>query len=308
MSEPSKPTYRAALHAIEPVFGAGVLCPDVLTALNGLGLGLAGVPEVNLVTRSAPMGPVGDDVVAATFYNPNPAYVATVVPDVWAKAAPEEILACQERAFSPVLAGALVSFDAGELAELAGLARAAGEAASRHPEGRPLFSAFASRPWPEAPHLVIWHAAKLLREHRGDGHIAALVVEGLGSVDALVIHAAFDGLPATGLRDSRRWSPEDWDLSVQDLRRRGWLTGDATLTLSPDGRRRRRWIEDRTDDLAAVAYEPLGDDGMRRMVEIGTGMIAALRAAGVSLPWRPPPAALGSAAPSGRPGSADRGP
>jgi hypothetical protein len=277
------------LNAIEPVFGAGVLCPEVLAALNGMGLELAGVPEVNLVTRSAPMGRVGADLVVATFYNPNPRYVASVIPGAWAKAAPEDILAGQERAFSPVLAAASSSFDRADLAELATLARTAGEAASRHPEGRPLFAAFASQPWPEPDHLAIWHASKLLREHRGDGHIAALVVEGLRSVDALVIHAAFDGFPAAGLRDSRRWSAEEWDSSVRDLRARGWLTDDETLTLTPVGRRRREWIEDRTDELASAAYEPLGDQGTKRMTELGTRLLATLGAAGLKLPWRPRP-------------------
>ncbi len=253
MSDTTSQPYRAALNAIEPVFGAGVLCPAVLTALNGMGLELAGVPEVNLVTRAAPLGPASAELVAATFYNPNPRYVASVIPEVWDRASPEGILTCQERAFSPVLAGALISFNREDLAELASLARAAGEAARRHPEGRPLFAVFGSRPWPESDHLTIWHAAKLLREHRGDGHIAALVVERLRSVDALVIHAAFDGLPASGFRESRRWGAEDWELAVSDLCDRGWLTDDGTLTLTPEGRRRRQWIEDRTDELAAVA-------------------------------------------------------
>jgi hypothetical protein len=105
-------------------------------------------------------------------------------------------------------------------------------------------------------------------------------------VDALVIHAAFDGFPAAALRGSRQWPEEPWDESVADLRARGWLTDDDELTLTSEGRRRRQEMEDRTDVLAAVAFEPLGDDGMERMIELGGAMVAALGAAGLMLPAR----------------------
>ena len=277
---------RPALQAIEPVFGAGVLSPAVLDALNGLGLELDGVAEVNLVTRSAPLGPISLDLAVATFYNPNPDYIATVIPRVWEKASPDEILAAQEAAFSPLLGEALSTLDPAELRELATLCRTAGDAAATNREGRALFAGMASRPWPTEDHLVIWNTAKLLREHRGDGHIACLVVEDLDAIDALVIHAAFDGFPAAALRGSRQWPEEPWDASVADLRERGWLTDDAEPTLSADGKRRRQDMEDRTDALAAVAYEPLGNDGMERMIELGGAMVAALGAAGLMLPRR----------------------
>jgi hypothetical protein len=98
---------RPALRSIEPTFGAGVLSPAVHEGLNRLGLGLDDVGVVNLVTRAAAMGPVGVDVVLATFYNVNPALVASVIPGSWEKASPDEILTAQREAFSPVLAAAL---------------------------------------------------------------------------------------------------------------------------------------------------------------------------------------------------------
>jgi hypothetical protein len=131
---------------------------------------------------------------------------------------------------------------------------------------------------------VIWHAAKLLREHRGDGHVAALVTEGLSSIEVLVIHAAFEpAIPAELLRTTRRWSHEDWDAAVAGLRKRGWLTDDEQLTLSEAGRERRQWIEDRTDLLAAVAYEPIGNAGMDRMAELGTKVGRALHKGGLTI-------------------------
>ncbi|WP_261562517.1 SCO6745 family protein [Frankia tisae] len=277
-----------ALRAIEPTFGAGVLCPAVHAALHRLDLGLDDVAVVNLVTRSAPLGPAPADVVVATFYNVNPRLVDSVIPAVWRKASPEAILAAQQAAFAPVLAAALAPIDPVELGELAELARAAGEAAAANREGRPLLAGLASLPWPRGDHLVIWHAAKVLREHRGDGHIGGLVIEGLRGIDALVVHAAYEGWPGELLRDSRRWDPPAWNASVASLRRRGWLTEAATPELTVEGRRRRRWIEDRTDELAALAYEPIGDAGMNRMITLGAKVVAALGDAGLATRLRRP--------------------
>ncbi|EIV92579.1 hypothetical protein [Frankia sp. QA3] len=285
---------RPALLAIEPTFGAGVLCPAVHAALHRLDLGLDDVAVVNLVTRAAPLGPVPADVVVATFYNVSPRLVESVIPAVWRTASPEAILAAQQAAFAPVLAAALAPLDPTELGELAELARAASETAAANREGRPLLAGLASLPWPREDPLVIWHAAKMLREHRGDGHIAGLVTEGLRGIDALVIHAAYEGWPGEALRDSRHWDPPAWDASVANLRRRGWLTEaetpESTPKLTAQGRRRRRWIEDRTDELAALAYEPIGDAGMDRMIELGAKVVAALGDAGLATRLRRPAA------------------
>jgi hypothetical protein len=277
---------RVALRSIEPVCAGALLCPEVVAAFEDLGLGLDGPSERNLVARTAPIGAVGVEVASAVIYNFNPEFIATVVPGVWQRAAPEVILDRQARAYSPVLAAALVPLGPAHVEELALLARTAGEAATRHLEGRPLFAGMASRPWPDEDHLAIWNAAKLLREHRGDGHIACLMIEGLTAIDALVVHAAYDGLPAAILRDSRRWGDPAWNAAVANLRRAGWLTPDDDLVLTDDGRRRRAWIETRTDELAAVSYEPLGADGVERMIELGSAMVETLVAAGLT--YHPP--------------------
>lgn len=272
---------RPALRAIETSFSAGVLHPAVLEAIRGLGVEVADVAEVNIVTRCAPMGRVGAEVVWSAFFNPNPESIRRLIPAAWDKAAPDAILAAQAEAFSPLLADATSSMDNGTLAELAALSRRVTETAIHHGEGRPLFAGLASLPLPAEDHMMVWHAAKLLREHRGDSHIAGLVIEGLGRVDALVVHAAFDGFPAEMLRRSRRWSQVEWNASMAGLRGRGWLTDDVAPTLTPEGSRRRRWIEDRTDSLAATAFEPIGNDGMDRMIELGAKFSQALEDGGL---------------------------
>ncbi|MHB8466270.1 MAG: SCO6745 family protein [Acidimicrobiales bacterium] len=272
---------RPALRAIETSFSAGVLVPAVREQLNAIGVEVADVAEVNIVTRCAPMGRVNAEVVWSAFFNPSPAVIRKLIPAVWEKASPETVLATQAEAFSPLLSAAVAPMDRGDVAELAGLARAATEAAIQCDEGRPLFAGLASLPLPADDHMMIWHAAKLLREHRGDGHIAALLVEGLGRVDALVIHAAFDGFPADMLRRSRRWSLDEWSASMDSLRERGWITENDEPTLTPEGRDRRQWIEDRTDALAAAAFRPLGDAGTKRMIELGAAFTEALEAGGL---------------------------
>ena len=275
---------RAALRGGEAIFGAGLICAEVLAALTDLGLKLVDLTQVNFVTRSAPMGPVPAEVVHAAFYNFNPESIAAVIPAAWKSATPEAILAAQAAAFSQPLAAALSVVAPPELVELATLSRIAAEVASRQQEGRPLLAGLASLPWPTDVHMIIWHAMKILREHRGDGHIACLVVEGLSGIEALVVHEALGPGPPMGiLRPMRGWSHEAWADAIRGLRRRDWLTDDDVPTLSEEGRRRRRAIEDRTDELAANAFEPIGGANVERMITIGGNVAKALNAAGLGL-------------------------
>jgi hypothetical protein len=267
---------RPALRGIESAYAAGVTHPLVSAALGVIDPAFDDVSVVNLITRSAPMGAVSASVVEATFYNPNPEFIRSVIPRAWELARPEEYLRLQDDAFAPVLEQGVTSMPAGELSELAALARTVTEAAARDRQGKPLFAGLAGLPWPTGDHLVVWHAAKLLREHRGDGHVAALTVESLTGIEALVVHAAFDGIPPDALRLSRRWELGDWNAALDALRRRGWLTDDPAPVLTDEGRARRRWIEDRTDQLAATAFAPIGDAGVARMIELGQTLTRAL--------------------------------
>ena len=274
---------RAALGGGEALFAAAIVCPEGIAAIQALGVPID-VASINFVTRTAPMGAVSAEVAVSVFFNFNPEAVEPVIPAAWAAAAPDAILDAHRAALDAPLAAALAALDPGDLAEYARLARTAAESACEHVEGRALFAGFAGLPWPEGDHLVAWHAARLLREHRGDGHVAALVVEGLSGIEALVVHEAFDPtMPRGVLRRSRSWRREQWATAVGGLRRRGWLTDDETLTMTDDGRARRQGIEDRTSELAAVAFEAIGPDGLERLVELGGQVAVAVRSAGLSL-------------------------
>ena len=136
------------------------------------------------------MGPVGAGVVTATFYNFSPSLVAHMIPRAWTLASPEQVLAARLDAARASLTRLLGDDGASsaEVAELAGLLREACSVLT--PEGRPLYAGHADLPWPEEPLLQVWHGATLLREHRGDGHIAALLHAGLTGLEALITHTA----------------------------------------------------------------------------------------------------------------------
>jgi hypothetical protein len=178
----------------------------------------------------------------------------------------------------------------------AALGAVAAEPVSEHLEARPLFAAHAALPWPDEPHLVLWHAQTLLREFRGDGHLTALLVAGVDGLDALVLHAATGEVPGRFLQSSRGWSADEWAAAVDRLRSRGLLaaggksitTGQAAggsntdvLAFTDAGREFRQLIEDRTDVLAEPAYRVLGEDGCARLAELARPLSRAVVDAGL---------------------------
>jgi hypothetical protein len=213
-------------------------------------------------SRSAPMGPVPAEVVIATFFNFHPALVRDCIPEAWRLATPTRVLDARLSAVDAGLRRILGDEAAGaEMKEAAGIARAAAEVCQ--PEGRPLFAGHASLGWPDEPHLVLWHAVTLLREYRGDGHIAAMVAEGVGGCEALVIHGATGDVPNAVLQSSRAWPDDEWAAAVDELRARGWL--DATGALTDAGRVHRQWVEERTDALAMAPWHAVGQDQADRL-------------------------------------------
>ena len=245
---------------LEPLHGMIYFVPEAGEAYSALGVdGRDGY----FASRAAPMGAVGADVVIATFFNFNPKLVHDAIPGAWQMAAPEALVTARfdavDAAFGRLLGGAVLASVEARRAAL--LARTAAEEAGRRPEARPLAAAHAGLGWPDEPHLQLWHAQSILREFRGDGHIALLVVHGLSGIEALVTHAVAGDVPAHVLRTSRGWSQEAWDAAVDGLRGRGWLQRGDGLRFTGWGAAQRRAIEEGTDALAAAPYAALGDDG-----------------------------------------------
>jgi hypothetical protein len=229
--------------------------------------------------RSAPMGAVSGGVVAATFYNFNPVLVARCIPRAWELASPDAVVAARFAAADAVLtrllgAEAIASAD---MTTIAGLAREAASACTV--EGRPIYAGHADLDWPDAPHLVLWHALSLLREHRGDGHIAVLVAAGLNGIDALVTHVATgQGFVPAFAQASRGWSRPEWDGAVESLVARGLLESDSALT--PAGDALRAQVEEETDRMAAPPWQHLGAERTEEVIRIGKAMTRAVMSAG----------------------------
>jgi len=244
---------------LEPLHGIIYFVPEAADAYVRLGIaGQAGY----FASRAAPMGAVTADVVVSTFFNFNPDLVHAAIPAAWEVATPVALVRARftavDAAYRRLLGeDVLVSEQMQRAAELAQLAA---EEAGRHAEGRPLAAAHADVTWPSEPHLVLWHAQSILREFRGDGHIAQLVVHGLSGLEALVTHAASGDVPERLLRATRGWPADAWEGAADALRVRGWLEQGDELRLTATGEELRQALERGTDRLAAAPYALLGEE------------------------------------------------
>jgi hypothetical protein len=266
---------RRLWRALEPYHAVVYFIPETRRRTDALGL--KGGWMSYFGTRAAPLGPVPAEVVAALFYNFHPGMVSRAIPDAWARATPEALVEARLAAVDEGLRrllGPSVGGDAiGEAAELAAAAARATTTA-----GRALAAANAALPWPSQPHLRLWQAATILREARGDGHVAALVVAGLSPCEALVTASAAGGPPAEMLRAYRKWSQDEWDEAVERLRSRGWLDERGALTEA--GRAGRAEVEQRTDELIRPAWDALGGEQAARLESLMLPVRADIVAAG----------------------------
>src|SRR5947209_16725492 len=168
---------RKTWRTLEPIHGLIYFAPEAAERYTALGIeGRAGY----FASRAAAMGPVSAEVVIATFFNFNPDLVRAAIPAAWHTTSTDKLIGARLDAADAALRRALGdAVGTPEMARAAALARTAADAACDQLEGRPLFAAHARLGWPGEPHLVLWHAQTLLREYRGDGHVAALTTSGL---------------------------------------------------------------------------------------------------------------------------------
>jgi hypothetical protein len=256
----------------EPYHDVTYFTPESRAATDALGcrggwMGYFGM-------RAAPLGAASADQVISAFYNFHPNRVRRALPDAWAVATParflETRLAGADGALRRLLGGQEL---AGE--PIAQAAKLAVEAAEQAPTaGRPLGAANAALPWPAEPHLALWQATTILRESRGDGHIAALIAASLDPCEALVAFAADNGLSPEYMRQARSWSVEEWEAAAGRLAERGLLVASGALT--SDGRALRRWVEDRTDAAAAAPWRALGGERSEQLADLLTPLALTL--------------------------------
>lgn len=270
---------------------AGRRCHNALNTLHSMhyfapelgeeagALGITHPKAVNFAVRAAALGAVGPGTVTATFYNYKYEAVARHVPAVWETARPEQVLAARARAVDAMLRRLLGEevLASAEMAEAARLALRATEACARH--ARPLYAAHADLPVPEEPHMAYFHAATLLREYRGDGHLTTLLAAELDGLEALVTHTATGrGFTPRWQLVTRGWNQEEWDAAAARLRERGLLNEAGELT--EPGVALRDRIERETDRLDRAPYEHLGAEDVARLTELGSGFVRTALAAG----------------------------
>ncbi len=243
---------RRMWQLLEPVHAVVYFAPEA--KLRYAAAGLKGGWMGYFASRAAAMGPVPPEMVIATFYNFHPRMVRRAIPDAWTFSTPEKVLRARLDVADAVLRRLLGNEIEGEhVAAAAEIARRIAEGAL--PQGRSLFAAHAALPWPGDPHLVLWHAATLLREHRGDGHVAMLLANEIDGLEAHVLIAADHETPPELQRSNRGWSEEEWGAAEDGLLERG-LFGASGLTDA--GRALRAVIEDATDRLALPPFAAAG--------------------------------------------------
>jgi hypothetical protein len=243
-------------------------------------LGLRNHWDAYFAGRAAPFGrEVPAEVVHAVFYSFAEGEVARHIPQVWDRTTPEAALAARERGCVAALRRIL-----GELADEPGVARAADlllRAATSAPVGgRALYAALRTLPVPEEPVARLWHAANLLREHRGDGHTVALVAEGVGGTEAHVLHALSVDMPAEEFGRISHLPSAQLTAVIDGMRARGLVGSDGWLTAA--GRATKDRVEALTDRLAAAPYDALVPGELDRLVADLEPISAAIRAV---VPW-----------------------
>ena len=224
---------------LEPLHAAAYFAPEVRSA--GKAVGLRGYWDTYFAFRAAPLGPVAAAPVVAIFATFAPGMVARALPSAWSRASVVDCLAARSAVGASVLRGIGVSD------EVCVAAVPLLSAAEFEPTGRPLGSANAALPLPSDPVEAVFQLATTVREHRGDGHVAALATAGLSGLDATHLQLARNGFPPEGMREIRGWSPEEWAEAGASLVARGLLTPDG---LTPAGAELLDSVEETTDSLA----------------------------------------------------------
>lgn len=273
MSSPTLDQVRALHRVGEAVHAILYFSGEVQARWNALDLQPRS--EGYVVGRAAPLGPVGPEVAAATFFNFNPALFHRFLPAAWDKASPTTALS--ERAAGLQETFERVGAPAADLDELVDLLDRSADGMTWH--GRPLAAGNAGVAAPEQPFARAWQSLAVLREHRGDGHVAALLGAQLDPVEALVVMAGWqDQLSRRFLQGSRMWDDDAWQAGVDRLRGRGLVDEDGQLT--DDGAALRDRVEHHTDLLAAEPYQRLGAAGCRRLFALLHPLAVALRDGG----------------------------
>jgi len=271
-------TARAMWTLFEPVHAVIYFAPEARGAFEEAGL--RGFWRGYFAGRAAPLGPAGAAVVTASFFNFAPAFVGRAIPAVWDLITPEDALRTRLAGADAALRGLLAGREAeatvaadllwqviGEL-DFSGRVLAAANAALPTPDGQS--SGIQSSGWAR-----LWQAATVLREHRGDGHFAALAAADIDGCEAVALRCCRD-LRREDLQPVRGWTDEAWKQALARLADRGWVGADGRLTSA--GRAAHDTVENATDRAAARPWARLGADATAELASVLTPLAKACAA------------------------------
>ena len=247
--------------------------PEARTAFDDAGF--RGFFMSYFAARSAPLGCVPAAVVTAAFYNFSSAHVSRALPAAWEFASPADALHAREASAVAALRRYGVTADDATATAAALLEKAARSAPL---DGRPLFGANLALPWPDDPVAKLWHAATLLREQRGDAHVALLVAAGISGRECNVLHSAADRVPRDFIVRSRQYDDDEWRTCSERLAARGVLDEGGALTEA--GTEVKRQLEDATDRLALSAFDVLDDEELETLFRTLTPLTRKVVAGG----------------------------
>lgn len=252
----------------EPVHAVTYFAPEGRAAFEDAGL--RGFWRGYFASRSAPLGAAPAAVTVALYANFAPRMVERAIPSIWELASPDEALAAR-------LAGSVAALDrlldGADVGEAASLLQSVADAAPT--SGRALGAANAALPWPTEPLGVLWQAATVLRELRGDGHVLAQLAVGLDGLSTMVLRSGHD-LPRDVLQPNRGWADDEWAAAGESLTVRGLLGPDGRIT--PAGLDVLERAEALTDELAQEPWTIAGSDTARRFAELAEPLARAVRA------------------------------
>ncbi len=255
---------RRLWQRFEPYHAVGYFAPEARDVFQRAGW--TGFWMGYFATRAAPLGPVPPPLVTALFFGFAPRVVERALPEAWRRCAPDRAWAVRldlvDQSLRRLLGDDVVAGDG--MKEAADLALEAAEAAPL--PGRALAAATAAMRAPDEPHLALWHATTVLREHRGDGHVAALVAAGVGPCEAHVLSARAGLAPEEALQEHRGWTADEWAAAA------------VAVQACPDGLRAE--VEAATEAAAEAPWQALGPARTDRLVELLDPLVERITAGG----------------------------
>ncbi|MEM9037846.1 MAG: hypothetical protein AAGD18_24880 [Actinomycetota bacterium] len=243
---------RRLRDAFEPVSMHAVWSPRVHEELAARGLDFFGA---YVWGRAFPMGEPTGTVVASAFAAFEPTLIAGIYEQARSLLGRDEVYRIT---WDSTAAGLRSTLGDDEEATVASVAdRLAVCVDGLDATGRPLFAGVTSLDWPHDPYGRLFQACLALREHRGDGHVAAYLGAGFGPIEMNVLTELWLGYPLGEYSGTRAWPEEATAAALAGLRDRGLLAGEG---LTEQGHATREAVEDATDARERRVVDMLGDD------------------------------------------------